>query len=167
MLLMWQQIGSRRISAPKGNRNAVGNKGGGRKSTYKPEYVELARRLCLLRATDKEMVTSSASAKPPSICGRQTHIEFAEAIKEGKAAADSNVANRLYRRAMGSSHEAVKIVADPKWGAEYVVPTRSATRPTRRTASSGSRTGDLTCGATSRTPSIPALAMARSRSRLS
>jgi hypothetical protein len=43
------------MGAPKGNRNAVGNKGGGRKSTYKPEYAELARKLCPLGATDKEI----------------------------------------------------------------------------------------------------------------
>jgi hypothetical protein len=110
------------MSAPRGNRNAVGNKGGGRKSTYKPEHVELARKLCLLGATDKEMGDVFGVSEATVHLWRQTHLEFAEAIKEGKAAADANVANRLYRRAMGYSHEAVKIVADAKSGAEHIVP---------------------------------------------
>lgn len=37
------------------------------------------------------------------------HPRFSEAITRGKSVADANVAERLYNRAMGYSHPAVKI----------------------------------------------------------
>lgn len=40
---------------------------------------------------------------------KHEHGDFSESITRGKAVADANVAERLYRRAMGYSHEAVKI----------------------------------------------------------
>lgn len=40
---------------------------------------------------------------------KQEHSEFSESLKRGKRDADANVADRLYQRAMGYSHEAVKI----------------------------------------------------------
>jgi hypothetical protein len=48
--------------------------------------------------------------------------EFSDAIKEGREAADAQVARRLYERATGYEHKAVKIVADAKTGAEHIVP---------------------------------------------
>jgi len=77
----------------------------GVKSTYKPEYAEQARKLCLLGATDKELagffnVTESTINK-----WKVDYSEFSESIKSGKDIADGNVADRLYRRAMGYSHD--------------------------------------------------------------
>jgi uncharacterized protein YjcR len=43
------------MSAPKGNKNALGNRGGGRETTYSPEYAEKAFKIALLGATDKEL----------------------------------------------------------------------------------------------------------------
>lgn len=43
-------------------------------------------------------------------------------LKENKDNADTTVAARLYQRALGHSHPAVKIYADPKTGDEIQVP---------------------------------------------
>jgi hypothetical protein len=110
------------MGAPKGNRNAVGNKGGGRRSTYKPENAELGRKLCLLGATDREIGGFFGVDESTVNRWKREQVEFALALKDGKEGADANVANRLYRRAMGYSHEAVKIVADAKTGAQHIVP---------------------------------------------
>ena len=41
---------------------------------------------------------------------------------DGKSRADAGVAASLFHRAKGYSHDAVKIVADAKTGAEHIVP---------------------------------------------
>ena len=44
------------MSAPKGNQNAKGNKGGGRKTSYKPEYAEQAQKLCAIAGFTDQML---------------------------------------------------------------------------------------------------------------
>lgn len=53
---------------------------------------------------------------------KHEHPAFLEAIIEGKDVSDAKVAKSLYQRALGYSHEAVKIFADPKTGTELQVP---------------------------------------------
>lgn len=77
----------------------------GVKSTYKPEYAEQARKLCLLGATDKELAGFFNVAESTINKWKVDYSEFSESIKSGKDIADGNVADRLYRRAMGYSHE--------------------------------------------------------------
>jgi len=89
------------MSKPKINR--------GRPSLYRAEFVEQARKYCLLGATDEEMAGFFGVALSTFSNWKVNHPEFMEALKAGKAVADANVADRLYRRAMGYSHEAVKI----------------------------------------------------------
>jgi hypothetical protein len=110
------------MPAPKGNKNAKGNRGGGRKSLFKPEYVEMARRIALLGATNVELAGVFGVSESTIESWTRDRVEFAKALKAGKTVADSEVANRLYRRALGYSHKAVKIFADPKTGDELVVP---------------------------------------------
>src|SRR5262245_5399421 len=110
------------MGAPKGNRNAVGNKGGGRRSTYTPEHAVLAEKLCKLGATDEQIADALGMSETTVNAWKHDHVEFAAALKRGKAVADAEVAEKLYRRAMGYSHQAVKIVADAKTGAEHIVP---------------------------------------------
>jgi hypothetical protein len=97
------------VAAPKGNQNALGNPGGGRLSLYKPEYAELARKLALLGATDEELAGVIGVGVTTIHAWKHEHVEFAESQKEGKMAADGNVANRLYQRAMGYEHPEVDI----------------------------------------------------------
>lgn len=94
----------------------------GRPTKYKPEYNEQARKLCLLGATDEELADFFEVHVDSIYEWKKTHPEFADALKLGKRIADANVAEKLYKRATGYSHEAVKIFADPKTGAEMVVP---------------------------------------------
>jgi putative SOS response-associated peptidase YedK len=47
------------MSAPKGNQNAKGNKGGGRKTSYKPEYAEQAQKLCAIAGFTDQMLAES------------------------------------------------------------------------------------------------------------
>lgn len=91
------------------SREAVTKSKGGRPSVYRDEFPDLARKFCLLGATNDDLarnfdvVTSTIdkwiSEKP----------EFSGAIKAGREEADANVADRLYARALGYSHPAVKI----------------------------------------------------------
>jgi len=97
------------MPAPKGNKNAVGNKGGGRKTDYLPQYATVAFRMALLGATDAEMAAAFDVGENTLNAWKKQHVEFFEALTRGKIEADANVAERLYMRGMGYSHDAVKI----------------------------------------------------------
>ncbi len=101
---------------------AAAKKKVGRPSSYKPEYPEKARKLCLLGATDKELADFFDVSEDTINEWKKVHPQFSVSIKEGKQEADSNVADRLYKRAMGYTHDAVKIFANPTTGAEQIVP---------------------------------------------
>jgi len=92
------------MGAPKGNNYAKGNKGGGRKSTYKKEYAELAYNYCLLGATDEQLAEFLGVGEATIQKWKKAHEEFHSALKKGKVEADARVAQSLYRRAMGYSH---------------------------------------------------------------
>lgn len=94
----------------------------GRPSKFTPEMVEQARRLCMLGATDREIADFFHVSESTLNLWKLEHPAFSESLKLGKDAADDRVEKSLYRRALGYSHEAVKIFADPKTGAEQIVP---------------------------------------------
>lgn len=81
----------------------------GRPSLYKPGFVEQARKLCQLGATDVEIADFFRIAVSTLGNWKLDHPEFLEALKEGKAEADKRVEESLYHRAVGYSHDAVKI----------------------------------------------------------
>lgn len=93
---------------------------GGRPSRYKAEYVEQAYRLCLLGATDAEMADFFRVTEQTLNNWKKSHPEFFESITRGKLLADAEVAEKLYQRAKGYSHEAVKIFNHQ--GVEMIVP---------------------------------------------
>lgn len=97
------------MPAPKGNKHALGNPGGGRPSLYKREYANAARELCLLGATDEELAKAFDVNESTINDWKQKHIEFTQALKEGKEIADSRVASRLYERALGYEHDSEEI----------------------------------------------------------
>lgn len=53
---------------------------------------------------------------------KKVHVKFSESLRAGKDQADAEIAGSLYHRAKGYEHQAVKIVADAKTGAEHIVP---------------------------------------------
>lgn len=95
---------------------------GGRPSKFKPEMVEQARKLSLLGATDRELADFFSVSVSTLSLWKVEHAEFSDALKLGKESADARVERSLYQKAIGYSHEAVKIFADPKTGAEQIVP---------------------------------------------
>ncbi len=82
----------------------------GRPSKFKPEYVEQGRKLAHLGATDREVADFFEGAESTVHLWKHQHPEFSEALKVGKDAADDRVEQSLYRRALGYTHDAVKIM---------------------------------------------------------
>lgn len=97
------------MPAPKGNQNAKGNKGGGRKSGYKPEYADIARQKCELGATYKDLADEFRVGVGAINNWKSSFVEFAKALKVGKAPADDRVEASLYHRATGYTFESEKI----------------------------------------------------------
>jgi hypothetical protein len=83
---------------------------GGRPSSYKPEYAEQAKKLCRLGATDKELADFFETSEQTLNTWKKAHPEFLESLKAGKLMADAEVANKLFYRALGYKHDAVKIM---------------------------------------------------------
>ena len=81
----------------------------GRPSAFSPKYSDQARKLCLLGFTDREIANFFGVVESTLNLWKLKHPEFSESIKEGKSAADCEVASKLYERALGCSHKAVKI----------------------------------------------------------
>jgi hypothetical protein len=109
------------MPAKKGNKYAVGNKGGGRIETYKAEYTNIAYNMCLLGATDKELAECFSVSEKTINNWKKTHKEFDSALKGGKIEADSRVSRRLYERAMG--YEVKEDVIFQYQGKPVIVPT--------------------------------------------
>src|ERR1051325_6581857 len=84
----------------------------GRPTEYKPEYCVQVEKLCKLGATDKELADFFDVTEQTINNWKSEHDEFFESIKRGKVLADAEVANKLYHRAIGYSHDAVKIFPD-------------------------------------------------------
>lgn len=83
----------------------------GRPSSYRPEYAKQAYHLALLGATDADMARAFGVSQPTIDNWKKQHPDFLGSLKAGKEEADANVAKSLYRRALGYSHKAVKILA--------------------------------------------------------
>lgn len=77
---------------------------------YRAEFAGQARKLCLLLGADDRELARFFDV-PPETLGdwMATAPEFAAAVREGRTLADAEVADRLWQRAMGYSHPAVRI----------------------------------------------------------
>lgn len=93
----------------------------GRPSSFKPEYAEQARKLCLLGATDKDLADFFGYSEQTINAWKDKHPEFLEALKSGKSVADARVERALFERAVGYSHPEDKIFIHN--GKPVVVPT--------------------------------------------
>lgn len=99
------------MPAPKGNKNARGNKGG-QPTKYKPEYAQHAEKLCLLHgATDDELAAFFGVHVGTIYRWSLAHVEFCEALKSGKDVADNRVERSLYHRAVGYTFDTEKVFA--------------------------------------------------------
>lgn len=97
------------MAAPKGNQNAVGNKGGGALTLYKPKMAKQAKMAMRAGYTLVEIGELLGVCEKTIDTWKNTHVEFATALETGRRDADLEVVNSLYYRAKGYSHPAVKI----------------------------------------------------------
>jgi DNA-binding XRE family transcriptional regulator len=95
------------MPAPKNNKYAKGNKGGGRLTEYRPMYAKMAYKIALLAATDADLAEIFEVSEKTINNWKKEHKEFNSALKKGKVVADANVACKLYSRAIGYSFEEV------------------------------------------------------------
>ena len=76
---------------------------GGRPTSYKQEYCEQARQLCLLKATNDKLAEFFCVAKSSIGLWLKKHKEFSDAVKAGREVADMKVVQALADRACGCS----------------------------------------------------------------
>jgi hypothetical protein len=84
---------------------------GGRPSKFKPEFVEQARKLAALGATDREAAEFFGVDEATLYRWKHTQPQLCEALKIGKDTADARVEQSLYRRAVGYQHDDVHFSA--------------------------------------------------------
>jgi hypothetical protein len=98
--------------APKGNKNAVGNPGGGRPTDYQGEKsCAAARVMAKLGATDKQIAEGLGIDLSTFHRWRFTHVEFSQAIQMGKDVIDNAVERSLVQRALGYDYETEKALS--------------------------------------------------------
>ena len=77
--------------APKGNKNAKGNKGGTPTSKYHKSFSGVAKKLCELGATNADLAIAFDVVLATIWNWQFCHVEFNESCKVGKATADERV----------------------------------------------------------------------------
>lgn len=108
------------MSAPEDKKNVGGNPGCGPKTTYDPRYAKIAYKLCLLGKTNKEIADILCVNETTIYDWQKGNADFNQAFIDGKEMADADVAKSLYHRAIGYSHESVKIMQNN--GVPVIVP---------------------------------------------
>lgn len=81
----------------------------GAPTSYREEYDEQVRKLCMLGATDTEIANFFEVSTVTIGNWKNKYKSFLMALKEGKSIADSRVAEKLFHRATGYSHPEDKI----------------------------------------------------------
>jgi hypothetical protein len=78
--------------------------------SYQAAFAEQARKLCLLLGADDQELARFFDVPPDTLQEWLSSVpEFAAAVRAGRTLADADVADRLWRRALGYSHDAVRI----------------------------------------------------------
>src|SRR5690242_5129344 len=88
----------------------IRRKRGGRKPTWRDGYLEQARKLAALGATEVEMADFFGVSHKTFTRWKVSRPDFCRALKKAKHVADARVERRLYERAVGYSVEIEKIV---------------------------------------------------------
>lgn len=83
---------------------------GGRPATYDPKLCETAYAMSQQGATVREIAQAFEVSEGTVYRWQHEHPEFRESMKLGKDAADNRVEHSLYRRAIGYSFDAIKIM---------------------------------------------------------
>ena len=91
----------------------------GRPSSYKSTYVDDVFKLSLLGATDKEVADFFSVCEATINTWKIQHPEFLESMCDGKLKADTQVAHKLYDKALGAEwieQQAFKVRNQEKTG---------------------------------------------------
>lgn len=83
---------------------------GGRPSSYKPEYCEVARKYCEAGGTDHELADIFDVSVSTIKNWRAEHLEFLTACAIGKLNADNEVERSLYQNAKGYHRRVQKVM---------------------------------------------------------
>ena len=108
-MLTKSQERKRRAGAPKGNKNAVGNCGGGRRPVYSDKLLPIVEGMASDGATDFEIASRLGISKETLRWWRYEHIEFAHAMRLGREIMVARVKESLYHRAVGYSFNSEKL----------------------------------------------------------
>ena len=117
------------MPAPKGNKNAVGNRGGGGVCKYRPKYAQMASKACAAGFTDRELAELFGVGESTINKWKLDHVEFAGALKRGKFPADERVERSLFQRAIGYTYDTVKILKPAGTTEPVIVPYRQHVPP--------------------------------------
>ena len=83
----------------------------GRPTKLKKSFYEQTTKLCMLGAKDEELADFFHVSVATISNWKESDPKFLEALKQGKDYADANVANSLYRRAIGYEHRDIHFSA--------------------------------------------------------
>lgn len=100
----------------------------GRPPDFKEEYIEQARKLCALGATDMELADFFGVNVRTLYRWKNAVPKFCHSIKIGKDEPDNRVKRSLFQRAVGFEHDAVKVSFD-KFGEPLYAPYREYVAP--------------------------------------
>lgn len=90
------------MPAPKGNKFAEGNPGGGRSSEFDPKMLKQAEKACLAGFTDVELAELLGVTEVTINNWKQDHEEFRLVLKRAKETFDTdNVEQALLKSALG------------------------------------------------------------------
>jgi hypothetical protein len=81
----------------------------GRPTSFKPEFVPQAEKLCRLGATDLDIADFFGVDVRTLYRWKTTNEAFCHALKSGKGGSDARVERSLYHRAVGYTFDTVKI----------------------------------------------------------
>ena len=94
----------------------------GAPSKFREEYAGQALKLCELGATDRDLAEFFGVSIVTVWRWGSEHRSFSNALKVGKGSTDDRVERSLFQRAVGYSHDAVKIFANNRTGENAIVP---------------------------------------------
>lgn len=101
-----------------GNKNAVGNSGGGNKpEIYEPKVADRCRKLALLGLTDLEIAGVVRVSEQCFHQWKAKHPELRQALDDGRDDADATVVDSLHQRAKGMTIRQTKVFVNPSTGA--------------------------------------------------
>ena len=97
------------MGAPKGNKFAKGNRGGGRPTLYKCKYADIARRMSSQGATRADLADRFGVTINTITTWQLEHEEFSASCKQGREAADERVEQSFYERAVGYTYDSERV----------------------------------------------------------